>query len=251
MSKPKILLFDLETSPNILYSWRIGYNVNLNASNLIEERKIIMSGYKWKGEKETHCVDWGLKAQDDVRVLKRMAKEINKADLLVGHNIDGFDMKWLRGRVIQAGLPPLKPVKTLDTLKMARKLGYFNSNRLDYLGEYFGLGRKLDTGGFQLWKDVLAGKKSALNTMTKYCVQDVDLLEKVLNYLEPHILSETATHIGDPRVCRNTQCNSTSYQRRGYTVANTPKRILVCNDCGTSRRIGKSQWRKYLPVDQF
>ena len=39
------LYFDCETSPNIVYSWRIGYKIELSHDSIIEERRIICISY--------------------------------------------------------------------------------------------------------------------------------------------------------------------------------------------------------------
>ena len=41
----KRLFFDIETSPNIVFAWRIGYNLSLQTHDIIEERKIICISY--------------------------------------------------------------------------------------------------------------------------------------------------------------------------------------------------------------
>jgi hypothetical protein len=46
--------------------------------------------------------------------------------------------------------------KTIDTLKWARKYFNFNSNKLDYIAKYLGVGQKMDTGG--------------LRSMERYCI---------------------------------------------------------------------------------
>ena len=42
----KRLFFDIETSPNIVYSWRTGYNLTITTENIITERAIICISYK-------------------------------------------------------------------------------------------------------------------------------------------------------------------------------------------------------------
>ena len=38
---PRILIYDIETSYNIVKSWRVGYQLNINPSDILSERKII------------------------------------------------------------------------------------------------------------------------------------------------------------------------------------------------------------------
>jgi len=62
---------------------------------------------------------------------------------------------------------------------MARNMFKFNSNRLDYIAQYLGVGGKTSTS-YDLWKDiVLKNDKKAMNTMVLYCKNDVEILQKV------------------------------------------------------------------------
>ena len=54
----KILLLDIEVSPNIVSSWRIGSKVFLSPDNIIKERAVICVAYKWYGEKKTYSIQW-------------------------------------------------------------------------------------------------------------------------------------------------------------------------------------------------
>ena len=65
----KRLFFDIEVSPNIVFSWRSGYRLNIDPDNIIEERKIICVCWKWEGKDEIHSLTWD-KKQDDKKLLK-------------------------------------------------------------------------------------------------------------------------------------------------------------------------------------
>ena len=80
---------------------------------------------------------------------------------------------------------------TIDTLKIARQKFRFNSNRLNYIADFLGLGQKIKTE-YSLWKDILLQKdKIAMGKMIKYCKKDVILLEKVFKELRSHMVSKT------------------------------------------------------------
>jgi len=182
-NKPKKrLFFDIETSPNIVYSWRVGRKITIDHENIIKERAIICIGYKWEGEKNAHVISWG--NQNDYALLSRFTDIINSADEIVTHNGDNFDIKHLRARCIFHGIPLNPKFNSIDTLKLSRVGFNFNSNKLAYIAKFLGLGEKLDTGGFSLWKDVLNGDSKALNKMIEYCRHDVELLEEVYNKLK-------------------------------------------------------------------
>lgn len=52
----KRLFFDIETSPNIGYFWRTGYNLSITPDCIINERKIICISYKWETEDKIYSL---------------------------------------------------------------------------------------------------------------------------------------------------------------------------------------------------
>jgi uncharacterized protein YprB with RNaseH-like and TPR domain len=192
-TKRKRLFFDIETSPNIGLFWEAGYKKNIDYSNIIQERAIICICYKWEDDKDVYSLQWDSK-QNDKAMLLKFVEVANTASELVGHNGDKFDLAWIRTRCLFHGIQMFPTYTTIDTLKIARSKFKFNSNRLNYIADFLGLGQKIKTE-FNLWKDILLHKdKVAMEAMIKYCKKDVVLLEKVFKHLNTHI--EAKTHYG-------------------------------------------------------
>lgn len=184
------LFWDIETSPNIGLFWRAGYKLNIDSDNIIKERAIICIGWKWEGEKEAHILHWD-DNQDDKAMLTEFLKVANEADEIIHHNGDKFDMPWFKTRCLYHGLIPLPDYKTSDTLQWCRRKLYFNSNRLNYVAQFLGLGGKLKTE-FGLWKDILLNKcPEAMTKMCRYCKRDVILLEEVWKRLSQVVNHKT------------------------------------------------------------
>ena len=141
IKKIKRLFFDIETSPNIVTSWRVGYNLNIGPENIIRERAIICVCWKWEGNPKQYSLQWD--KGDDKQLLKEFVKVLSEADEICGHNSDKFDIKWLRTRCYINGIPMFPSYQSVDTLKLARSGFYFNSNKLDYLGKVSGFGADL------------------------------------------------------------------------------------------------------------
>ncbi len=184
-NKPKRrLFFDLEVSANIVFSWRIGNDICLPHDSIIKERAIICVCYKWEGEDKVHSIQWN--KGDDKELLVKFAKIIDSADEVIGQNSDRFDIKWLRARCIYHDIPVSVKFNSLDTMKMAKAGFYFNSVKLDYMGQFLGVGQKIKTEP-DLWKDiVLHNDTKAMTKMIDYCKQDVNLLEKVYQKLQKY-----------------------------------------------------------------
>jgi uncharacterized protein YprB with RNaseH-like and TPR domain len=235
-NKPKILFLDIETSPNLMFSWGLG-KTYLTHDNIHKERKITCISYKWAHEKKVHSLRMDLKKHDinkrdddaDKAMLVEFSKVYAEADLAVAHNGVSFDVGMIKARLIRYGLPPLAPTLMDDTYRLSKSIR-FNSHKLAYLAPMLGVGKKKETN-YGLWIKVMMGDKSALDYTVKYCEQDVLVLEKVYNKLLPHINS---------RVNRSLfygscpKCHSTKLEKRGfrYTLTQSYQRYQ-CKMCYT------------------
>jgi hypothetical protein len=233
MTKPRILFWDIETTHNLAAVFKLFGEDYISHENIVQERYIVCGAWKWDGERQVH----GVSVLDDPKRFKRDPTDdrhvvaildgvLSQADIIVAHNGDKYDIKFHAARALTHGLPPLPPIASVDTLKVAKSRFLFNSNRLDYLGQLLGLGRKKSTPR-GLWLDVLRGDARAVRTMLDYNKQDVILLEAVYRKLAPFV-KQTRNHgIGCPR------CSSHKIQMRGVhrTVSSLYQRYQ-CQDCG-------------------
>lgn len=230
----KRLFFDIETSPNIGLFWQAGYKQRIDYDNIIREREVICICYKWEGEKEVHGLTWD-KKQSDKKMLQDFIKVANQSDEMVGHNGDKFDLTWIRTRCLFHRIDMFPDYKTIDTLKVSRSKFRFNSNRLNYIGKYLGIGQKIKTE-FDLWKKVLLeNDKPSLDKMVKYCKNDVVLLEKVFKELYKHVPNKT--HYGviygtDRGCCPECGSDELEVNKRITTATGLKKIKYRCNTCG-------------------
>lgn len=240
--KPKILFFDVETAPSIAATFE-RYNVNLTPSHILEEGGWIISA-SWSWLEQTTissiCVtpEEAL-SRDDNRVVEALVEAINEADIIVAHNGDRFDIPVVKTRALVNQIRTLKSIKSIDTLKIAKKLR-FNSNKLDALGHYLGAGRKVATTGISLWIKCLEGNREALKTMVTYNKQDVQLLKDV--YTEIISYDPSGINLGlyyDDGHEHCPTCGSTELSLTGRTIKSglSVFEELQCDDCGrVSRR---------------
>ena len=244
-SYPKILIFDIETAPLKSYVWRI-WKENINPLNgqLQSEWFILTWSAKWlleHGVMSDALTPEEIVKEDDSRITKSMYDLFNEADIVVAHNAQGFDVPMLNTRFLRNGLKPSTPYRVIDTLKEARKIFKFASNKLDYLGKLLGLGQKISTN-FQLWVDCMNGNQDAINQMEMYNIQDVRLLEEVYLELRPYIRSHPNLNLYiDNDVCRCPSCLSSdiTWGKTYYTNANKYD-AFHCNKCGALGRSRKA-----------
>jgi DNA polymerase elongation subunit (family B) len=232
--KPKVLSFDIETMSNKAYVWG-KYEQDVIA--YIEEGYMLSWSAKWLGGKQITkglCDYKGYKPNtpNDRKLVEELHELVNEADILIAHNGDRFDVKKMNTRFIFHGLKPPEPYKTIDTLKIARNKFAFNSNKLDDLGNFLKIGRKVKHPGFNLWLGCEKGDADSWKLMLKYNKQDVLLLEQVYLKLLPWITNHpNLTVLQDLTGCPN--CASTHLQKRGIGFSNKTKlQRYQCMDCG-------------------
>ena len=244
----KALFFDIETSYNIGKFWRTGYNLSIHPTDIIKERAIICVSYKWNDSEEVHSIEWDENQCDKV-ILEQFIPVMNQADVIVAHNGDRFDMKWIRTRALKHGLEMHSKYNTIDTLKTARRLFNFNSNKLDYISEYLGFGNKLKTD-LGLWDDIILRRcPEAMNRMLDYCDKDVVLLEQVYKKLVRYELPKA--HVG---VLNGLEKHTSPYSgssniiklKRITTAAGAAKYLMKDLDDGRQFIMSATQYKKHL-----
>lgn len=244
MIKKKRLFFDIETSFNEGWFFRAGFKQNINYEQITKERAVICICYKWEGEKTIHSLTW--KNGNDKAMLKEFVKIAEDAAEIVGHNGDRYDLNFFRTRLAYHRLSLSPFIKVRDTLKFAKSKFMFNSNRLDYIGQFLGVGKKIKTGGYSLWVAVTNGDKIALAKMVKYCKGDVKLLEDVFNVLAPFVPS--VTHFGVINGRKQSDCpecgGETIVNKHIISAAGTSKTQLKCKSCGRCHTVATSKLRK-------
>jgi Zn ribbon nucleic-acid-binding protein/DNA polymerase elongation subunit (family B) len=247
---PKILIFDIETSPLEAYVWQKNmYNTNISQDRVISEWYILTWSCKWLFSNEVmsdrltgdEAID-----EDDSRIVKSLWKLFDEADMVIAHNADKFDIPNMNTRFILNGLKQPSPYQHIDTLKIARKEFGFTHNNLDALARVFGLKGKIETN-FNLWRRCKRGEDAALIEMEKYNTQDVVLLEEVYLELRGWMKNHpsVALFIEDGgAVCP--VCGSTHLVQKGHYYTQVSKfETYECQKCG-----GYSRNRKNIvPVD--
>jgi len=233
------LFFDIETSPCLGWFWRPSYKAVVLPHQIIEYAKVMCISYKWEGEDIVHNLRWD-KNQCDKQMIEDFILVMNHADESIAHNGDRFDEKWIRTRCIYHRIPAFPKYKTLDTLKKAKSGFNFPSNKLDEIGKYLGVGRKIQTSP-DLWKRVWQdNNREALQEMVDYCDQDVLLLEDVFNVLNPYITDNTNLTVlngGKKYHCSTCASHDVEISKTVTTPMGTIQRWMKCTDCGNQFKI--------------
>lgn len=231
-------IFDIETYPLEGLAWR-PYDTDII--------RVLHNGYtlcwsgKWLGEKKvisSALIDFPLYKRDkrnDKEIMKVLWKCLDEADIVIGHNVDKFDVRKVNARFMIYGMNPPSPYYTVDTLKVARKAGYFDSNKLNDIAQYFGIGSKVQTGGIDLWIGCGKGDMKAWRKMIRYCNNDVVLTERVYLHLLPWITNHPSVVGIDDTDRKCTTCGSINIIKRGKQMVRSGLSFYTrysCKDCG-------------------
>lgn len=226
----KILLLDIETAPNTAHVWGL-WQQNVGLTQLMESSYVLCWSAKWYGDKTIYFDS--VKKSTPKKMLQRIHKMLGEADAVVHYNGTKFDIPTLNKEFLLYGMTPPAPYKQIDLLRVARGQFKFPSNKLDYVAQALGLGKKVKHIGHELWVQCMANVSSAWKMMEAYNKQDVVLLEKVYDKLKPWIKTHANHAVYSETTCC-TNCGGTKYQARGYSYTTSSKyQRYQCTDCGT------------------
>lgn len=245
---PKILLFDLETSPYEYYTWGC-YQQFIPPEFKIKGSAILTWSAKWLCDDTVLSAKVSAKEAEnrtDSSVIQGLWDLFEEADILIAHNLCRFDVKVANTRFLANGLQPPSPYRMVDTLTELRKKFRLESNKLTEVNKFFGLSDKLDTR-FDLWRKVVTGCKESMDYMLEYNEQDVRALEELYLTIRPWINSHPNLALYyDDWSGRCSNCGSVNLIKKGvyYTTNANKYQALRCKDCGAYMRERKGEGTK-------
>lgn len=231
---PKVLIYDIETTPLLTYVWRLGEQV-IYHHQLVkpwDKYNIICISYMWDTDIKAKTIHWDYKKQDSAKVVREFDKIIKKADIALGKNSDRFDVKHINAQRLIHNLPPLPQWMdyTDDVEKQIRKHFILPSYGLDYISKEFGMGGKVKMD-FQDWVDILEKKnKKSFQKMCYYNRKDVEDTKAIWNKIKPYIKPKfnMSVFYGDIR-CTN--CGGQNVRKDGTRIKNqSTYQELYCKD---------------------
>lgn len=225
------LVIDIETRPLLAYTFALrDQNIGINQ---IKERDGMLSfASRWHGERKTEfCAAWEV---GEKRLITRAAELLDEADVVIGWNSKRFDVRWIQAQLARVGRKRVSPFTNVDLMLSARRFFKLPSYKLDYVAQFLGVGRKVKTGGFDLWAEVMDGDPAARRRMRAYNIGDTTITDAVYTRLLAlgwvHGLPNAAIDGG--HVC--TTCGGENLQARGYRHTLTRSyRAWCCKDCGS------------------
>lgn len=237
MNQPKILCFDIETSPILAYVWDLK-DQNVSLGQIKEDWQVIAWAAKWLGDPASKIMyedQRHNKILRDRALLTHIWKLLNEADIVITQNGKNFDSKKLNARFMIHGMPPTSPYTHLDTYQIVKRAAKFTSHKLEYLTDklntkYKKLSHK-EFPGFTLWAECLKGNQRAWRAMERYNKHDVLSTEELYLNLQGWTVPSAPRISLEAAKCG--RCQGTKFHRRGAGMNKQgPYQKLQCQGCG-------------------
>lgn len=227
----KVLLLDIETAPNVAYVWGL-FKENIPLARLVDSGYVLCWAAKWLGSDEV-LFDSIYKSKPK-QMLKRIHRLLDEADAVIHYYGKRFDIPTLNKEFLLYRMAPPSPYRQIDLFDTAKGRFKFASNKLDYIAQQLGVGKKHAHEGFELWVQCMNKDAAAWATMEKYNKQDVVLLEGVYNVFLPWIRNHPNVGVyasTDGPQCP--ACGSEQLHKRGFAFTATGRyQRYVCGGCG-------------------
>ena len=232
---PRILYFDIESVGLEVKTYNLKTDY-ISPKNVLKDWAMLSYAAYFEHDLEKFFyLDQRFSAdkRDDQQLTEGLHEVLSNSDIIIGHNVDNFDLKKFNTKATKYGLEPLSDKITYDTLKMARRKYAVTSNSLWYLANFFGLpNRKSEHGKFpgdKLWDECMAGNIEAWDENEQYNKQDVLTTRDLFRYLAKYDSRINFQAFYQKPTC---SCGNHSFYKDGESFTNQGKfQVYRCLDC--------------------
>lgn len=252
ITHPKVLIVDIETAPMEAYVWGM-FNQNIGLEMISKHTTILSWSAKWLHEPADKVMYRDQRNVKDVRddkdLLVGIRDLLDEADIVITQNGIRFDIPKINYRLAKNKIRRYSSFKNIDTLKIAKSVFGFDSNKLAHMTDMFCVKyKKLDHSkfpGFKLWKECLAGNQEAWKEMEKYNKHDVLSLEELyVDHLAPWDETLNFASFTEELTFR-CNCGSADFTHKGYIRTKKSKfKRFICDHCGKEHRESKNLFTK-------
>lgn len=236
---PRILLFDIETSPLLVHAWQLWGDQNIGVNQMIEDWQVLSWSAKWLKEDNIMYRDQrkSKKITNDKELIKEIWKLLDEADVVITQNGKKFDVRKLNAKFVENELGPPSSFKHIDTRMLAKAKFDLPSYSLEYMTKKFCKKyKKLKSRkfiGHDLWIACIAGNLSAWKEMEAYNKTDVLALEELYHFFKGwddsinlNLYSEEET-----KMCNS--CGHSHLEKKGFSYTGSGKfQRYRCAKCG-------------------
>lgn len=189
----KSAVFDIETSDLA----GIGAGVMLCACvrplSTQRTRTFRMDAYQY----EPDPTQFGFFERQERDLVKELIEELAKYDLLIGHNIENFDLGFIRTRAYRHGVPFFLTPLTYDTMRASGRVKFRTiltrkgrpTASMDMVADMLGIDQeKTKIYPVKHWETIWgkeAERLEAMNNLVDHCQRDVRMNHRIYDILLP------------------------------------------------------------------
>ena len=150
----RILCLDLESSYTVLGGFQM-FEQNFSPEQVLQQPIMICWSARFLHEDKIRhaCLtSKEILSLDDKRITEELRELMESADIILGHNVVGFDLKKINTRLLLNNLKPVRKHQTIDTYLIAKSVFDFDHNSLKGINKLLNIRQKVDNSGFSLWR---------------------------------------------------------------------------------------------------
>lgn len=248
----KVLILDIETAPMEVYAWSM-WNQNFGLDQVKQHTTILSWSAKWMGAPEDKVMYMDVRKEKNFRndksILAPLHSLLEEAEVLITQNGVSFDIPKINYRLAKHKFKPYAKPKDVDTLKIAKKVFGFDSNKLEHLTDLFCTKYKKSKHkkfpGFALWRACMEGNIEAFKEMEEYNKIDVLSLEELyVDHLMPWDDTVNFAAFSDEYKFR-CNCGSDEFKPVKQKITKKSKfNQYACKTCGKIHRDSKNLFSK-------
>ena len=246
---PRVLTLDIENLPLEVWNWSL-FQDSTSVDMVKTDCTILSVAWQW-GLHSKQGPEYIEVPHSDIRndyaILVKLRDLLDQADIVIGHNVRRFDIRKLRARKVQVGLPPFREPQVADTLEMAKAVGMFTSNKLEYLSAKLTSVPKYTQrkySGFLLWRAVLEGDPGVWPDLKKYNKIDVRATVEVFKALRPwapRMPNFGLFYKDDEPIRRCPRCGSPNLKATGQTAGQSRIGEYTQYKCGNCEGFSRTR----------
>lgn len=220
-----------------LNSWKHTIGRRIHADDVVEWPRTITAAWNWYDEDRVQfAAEWDKGGRESL--LEKTWAAYDRAQLVIGHNLAGFDSKKLKFDWAQAGYAPPSPWKTVDTFAVARREFGAESNTMDSLCKRFGIIAKSDRYSVEMARSAVAGNRLARKQIRGYNCGDIAAGRGLYDFMriwDPSHPHSVIPANDDRKSCPNCWTSDPdAFEPNGYKLANLILYRLYRCQCGAN-----------------
>lgn len=229
----KILHLDIETIALKVRTWGL-WKQNIPINMIESPTRMFCYAALWDDAEDE---DPYFLHEEQSYWLTRLWQLLDEADVVVHYNGKNFDIPFINRHFMLADMPPPSNYIQVDLLKEIKRCARFDSHKLDWISQQFGIGQKVKHAGWELWKGWEEGDVESRKKMEEYNKQDVVLLKHLFNKIKPWLISNPNPALftaDDGITCPG--CGGNVYKKGFYYTKISKFQRYKCKSCGANSR---------------